>query len=659
MGKKPLKSAPKKGRGSNRFGALFEAGEFGGLKTKNRLMMAPMVLNYADEEGRVTDRYAAHIERIAAGGVGTVIVEASYVRPDGKVFERQLGLHDDTVVTGLSRLVQAAHDEGAVIGIQLNHGGRQASQEVSGFEPVAPSAVADSTLGEKPRALRVAEIKDVVRAFGDAAERAKRAGFDFIELHGAHGNLIAQFLSSFANRRRDGYGGSPERRLRFLEEVYAEVRRRVGEAFPVTLRLSADERVADGLTPKEAIAVIRRLSLAGLAAAHVSSSNSSSYEQGFMVPPMAVPDAPLRKLAARVKRAVNIPVVAVGKIREPGLAAEMLRDGDADFIALGRSLLADAAWPKKAAAGEAKAIRPCIACNQGCVSRLLEQRDVWCTVNPETGFERDFAAPAADRPRRVLVVGAGPAGLTAAITAAERGHEVTLIEKERKLGGQLVAAGAAPHRGDWLTFREWLMRRVKELGVAVHLGTAFDGARARIGTPDAIIMAVGSSSDRSELPGVDLPHVTTAREVFTGEFKPRGRVLIAGGGCMGAQAAEYLADRGHEVTLVEAGSEVAFEVPWAERELLLARLAKRKVKVLDNTWLESIDEQDVTVRTGETIRQLSADTVVLCLGAKPNDVIVAEMEGIAPRTVVIGDALEPRRVTEAVREAAAAVLGLR
>lgn len=617
-----------------------------------------MVRNYANAQGQVTDRYVAHIERIAQGGVGAIILEASFVRLDGRGFVNELGVHEDSVVPGLRRLADAAHRHGAAIGVQIYHGGRQASSKTNGGLPiVAPSAIPEPTVLQTPKALSTRGIKELVKAFGAAAARAQQAGLDFVELHGAHGYLITQFLSPFSNKRRDAYGGTPEKRLRFLLEVYAEVRRRVGADFPVTLRLSGDEFVKGGLTVKDNAAIAKRMEKEGVAAVHVSSSNYASYALGRLIPPMAVPDGVLVPLAAKIKKSVKIPVIAVGKLRHPETDARLIKEGKADFVAIGRSLLADPDWPNKAREGRVADIRPCVACNQGCISRLFAQEDVWCTVNPETSREREFAKrPAAKK--RVWVVGAGPAGLTAAVIAAERGHEVVLFEESRRLGGQLVAAAATPHRQDWLLFRDWLVRRVKALPVELRLGRAFTLADARREVPDLLIMAIGSAPTRPPFPGADLPHVVTAREMLEGKFRVKGRVVLAGGGCMGAQTAEYLADRGHPVVIVEATGQLAMESPVDERALLLQRLAKKKVRFLTNTFVESITPQAVQVRGQGGVKKVPADTVVICMGAVPNDVVAADLEGIVPKTVVIGDAVEPRRVTEAVAEAAQVVLGI-
>ena len=361
---------------------LFQKGRFGHLEVKNRFVMPSMVRNYADGKGYVTDRYVAHIDRIAQGGVGMMVLEASFIRPDGKGFAHELGIHTDKTIPGLARLVRAAHKHDAKIGIQLYHAGRQTSSRVSGAQPIAPSAIPDPTVMEIPHALSVKEIDGIVRAYGAAAGRARKAGLDFVEIHGAHGYLITQFLSPFSNRRTDGYGGNFKNRFRFLEEIYHSVRKAVGGEYPVLVRLSGDEMVAGGLHLSDTVKIARALERLGVDGLHISAGNYASYARGYLIPPMAIPDEPLVHLAAGVKKAVSIPVIAVAKIRKPENAEKILKLKKADFIGIGRTLLADPDYPNKVRENRLDEINPCIACNQGCISRLFAQEDVLCTVNP-------------------------------------------------------------------------------------------------------------------------------------------------------------------------------------------------------------------------------------------------------------------------------------
>jgi 2,4-dienoyl-CoA reductase-like NADH-dependent reductase (Old Yellow Enzyme family)/thioredoxin reductase len=637
------------------FETLFAEGMIGPLRAKNRLMMAPMVRNYADERGFVTDRYRRHIERIARGGVGTLILEAAFVTPEGRGFTHQLGLHDDRVVPGLRDLAGIIHDQGALAGIQVFHAGRQTSSKVTGAAPLAPSPMPDPMMQETPRRMEQGDIDRVVQAFGRAALRAREAGLDFIELHGAHGHLIGEFLSPHTNRRTDGYGENLEGRCRFLDEVIDAVHREAGSDYPVTLRICGDEMLPGGLGPDEAAEIGRRMQARGIAALHVTADTYASYPNGHMIPPMALPDGVLLPLARRMKEAVGVPVIAVGKLRDPELAERALAGGEADFIALGRSLLADPDWPLKVREG--RAINHCIACNQGCIGRLFVQQDVWCTVNPETAREGEFARPPS-APRKVLVIGGGPAGMSAAKTAAERGHRVVLCESREHLGGQLPAATRPPHRPGWGELDAYLQGELERLGVDVRLGTEGTPELARNLEAEAAIVAIGSYQTRPSLPGAMRANVVTNRDVLEGRAEVRGGVVIAGGGCSGAETAELLASEGKAVTVVEAGAAIASDMPTADRNLLLQRLTELRVPMLTDTSILDIGADSVVVQNGEGVRNLPADTVVFCLGAAPNDGVARELEQVLAEVRVVGDAREPRKVTEAIAEGALAALAI-
>jgi 2,4-dienoyl-CoA reductase-like NADH-dependent reductase (Old Yellow Enzyme family)/thioredoxin reductase len=636
----------------------FSPGRIGLRKTKNRLVLAPMVRNYADENGRVTPRYLAHIDRVARGGVGTLIVEASYVRPDGKAFRRQLGIHDDDAVAGLRWLVDAGHRHGALMGIQLFHGGRQVQARISGAQPVAPSALPDPVVNELPRELTAAEIVELVNAFAAGARRAKDAGFDFVELHGAHGYLIAQFLSPFSNQRTDEYGGSPEKRRRFLEEVYVAVKGATDGGFPVTVCLSAEEKLPGGLTIEQTIAAARRLEQLGVAAVHISNGNNATYNQGTMIPPMAIADGVLLPLARQVKAAVRVPVIAVGKLRTPEMVEEALANGTADFVALGRSLLADPDWPVKVETGRAAEIRHCIACNQGCISRLLAQEDVWCTVNPEVGREQAFAELRGGNGRKLVVVGGGPAGMAAARWGAAAGFKVVLYEAHAVLGGQLIAAATAPHREDWDLARTHLAEELPRLGVEVHLNTKLDAFSLRRENAAAVIVATGAEPIRPALAGVHDMAVAVGRDVLEQSVAHQGHIVVAGGGCSGAQTAEYLATCGHEVTLLEAQGSIAADVPVDERALLLGRLQGHGVKMLTDTRVVSLAGGNVVINALHETRTLPADMVVICLGARSINALAATLDEEKTTGYVVGDAREPRKVTEAIAEGALAIVDL-
>ncbi len=623
--------------------------------------MPPMVRNYADENGFVTPKYISHIDRIARGGVGTMILEASFVRPDGRGFSRELGLHTDEAVPLLGPLVEAAHANGAIVGPQIFHAGRQTSSKVIGMQPVGPSPIPDPTVNEKPRSLDVDEIRDIVDAFAQAARRAKEAGCDFVEVHGAHGYLITQFLSPFSNCREDQYGGSEEGRMRFMSEIVQAVRKTVGPTFPIIMRISANEMVPDGITLEDSARIAKKLEELGVDAIDVSSGNYASFNRGYMIAPMSMPDGLQIPFAKWIKSCVKIPVIAVGKIRSPAMAEDTIRTGAADFVAVGRSLLADPDWPKKAQDGRADQIRNCIACNEGCITRLFSDQDVWCTVNPETSREEEFAGPRPDVEKKVFIAGGGPAGMEAARIAASRGHRVVLVEERDHLGGALLLASMPPKRPGWSELRDYLVGEMKRSGVIVRLGTTATAELAEMEGADVAVVAIGASQFPPEIPGIKSKNVVMSRDILDGKARIRGeKVVVMGGGTSGAQIADFLSQMGHEVTIVTSGREIAKDSAAVTRDLMLDRLRQRGVKMLTDTKIIEIKKDKVLIVSPggaeDLPGELPADTVVASTGAKSNDGLADELGKVVKQVFVVGDAAGPRNVTYAMLEGARAGL---
>jgi 2,4-dienoyl-CoA reductase-like NADH-dependent reductase (Old Yellow Enzyme family)/thioredoxin reductase len=640
------------------FDHIFQPGHIGGMRLRNRLIMAPMVRNWAEASGASSARYEDHVRRVARGGVGAIVLEAAFVSPDGRGFVRQLGLHDDLVLPGLRRLACAAQAHGARIGIQLYHAGRQTSQAVAGVQPVAPSAIPCPLGQQMPRELTGADIARIVTCYADAAARAQAAGLDFVEIHGAHGYLITQFLSGFSNARTDRYGGSLDNRMRFLVEVFQAVRDRVGPEFPITVRLSGAEYTPGGISIAETIQTARVLQDLGADALHISACSYGSYATGRMISPMSVPDAPLAGLAEAVKAAVRIPVITVGKIRTPELAEELLAFGVADFVAMGRPLFADPDWPLKAEAGELAAINRCIACNEGCISRLFEQKDAWCLANPVTGREALFDVRRVETPRRVLVVGGGPGGVTAALWATRQGHDVTLYEKGPRLGGQLFAAAATPHRPGWDELRHKLAWDLAQSAVKLRMDLEVTREVIDHQRPDVVILATGALQRPASWPTAPGVRVWTGDEALLGPADVTGPVIVVGGGCAGAQTAEALADRGLDVTVVEARDAVAADAPLDDRALLMKRLSGLGVHILLGHRVLESGGGEVVVQSVEGVRRLPAASIVLCHGSLSENGLQNALAGYDGTVVAVGDGLWPRRVTEAILEGALAGLRL-
>lgn len=629
-----------------KFPRLFQPGRIGSLEVKNRLVMPPMATGLALKDGTVTDRQIDYYAERAGGGAGLVIVEITCVdSPVGKGNVRQIAIDDDQFIPGLSRLAEAIKRNGARAAIQLHHAGRQTSAQWTGHQPVAPSPVAMPG-GEQPRELTLEEIATLVTRFGEAAERAKRAGFDGVEIHGAHCYLICQFLSPLSNRRRDAYGGSLENRARFLLEVVRAVRDRVGKDYPVWCRLSAVEIGGDGgITLEDTLAVAKMAEEAGVDAIHVSAHPVVPARR----PPMAQPPGAFVPFAEAVKKVVSVPVIAVSRI-PPELGEEVIREGKADFIAIGRPLLADPGLPKKVASGRLEDIRPCLYCMTCLDSLYWRKEGVCCTVNPTLGRERECAVQRAESPKKVVVVGGGPGGMEAGRAAALRGHKVILFDDGDELGGQLLLAVKPPFKETIETFRQYLVRGVNKSGVELRLRQRFTADSLARLKPDVVVLATGVVPVIPQIPGIDGKHVIQAKEVLTGA-ETGELVVVIGGELVGCETALYLAERGRKVTIMRRGPELATKVNQFIRIPLISRLQAKGVAILTGVDYEEITPNGVVIKNAAGERRvIQADTVVLAAGAKPNTELLPFVEGKVAKVLCVGDCVRPRGIREAVEE---------
>jgi 2,4-dienoyl-CoA reductase-like NADH-dependent reductase (Old Yellow Enzyme family)/thioredoxin reductase len=638
----------------SQFEKLFEPGTIGKMRVRNRIISAPMERNYANADGSVTQRYIDNLVAKAAGGVGLILVEATYVDPLGKGRVLELGIYDDRLIPGYRRMTEAVHEQGAKIGLELVYGGRQSHSSVTGVQAHGPSPVTCTVpgYGELPRELTIDDIQALVRKFGEAARRTKEAGFDIVELHCAHGYLIAQFLSPYANKRTDEYGGTFEKRLRFPLEVIAAVRGAVGPDFPVACRLAGDEYIDGGLTPEDEILIAKRFEEAGVDLIDVS---AGIYETAYtIVPPMGVPLGANLHLAEGIKRAVNIPVSIAGRINDAAFADSILRDGKSDFISMARGLHADPNLPKLSQEGRLDDICMCIGCNQGCIDILGTMVPVFCAINPLAGRERELAIKPAERKKRVIVVGGGPGGLSAARVAALRGHEVILYEKESELGGQLRWARRALKRGELEQCIRYLSTQVRKAGVDVHLNEEADKEKIYAAQPDVVIMATGAVPYRPFIPGTEGKNVYTYLDILSGRVEPGKRVVVIGGKLVGVQIAELVASRGGFAILTEASPAVCQDAGGRTKWLLLQSVEKDPhIDIRVNTSVERIREGRVTLQSQGTTEEVdNIDMVVLCLGAASDNRLADELkrDNRLPEIHTIGDCSLPRKMTEAIYE---------
>jgi len=640
---------------NKQFPKLFEPGRIGRLELKNRLVMPPMATNYASKDGSVAQRQIDYYEERAKGGVGLVIVEITCVdSPVGKGTVRQICIDDDRFIPDLSRLAAAIKQHGAKAAIQIHHAGRQTSARFTGHQPVAPSPI--SVPGsEQPRELTSEEIAALVAKFAEAAERAKKAGFDGVEIHGAHGYLISEFLSPLSNHRQDAYGGSIENRARFLLEVIEAIRERVGRDYPVWCRLSAMEIGAEGgITLEETQVVAQLAEKAGVDAIHVSAHTVGPARR----PPLAQPPCSFVPLAEGVKKVVSIPVITVGRI-PPELGEDVLGDGKADFISIGRPLLADPHLLQKVAMGRTEDIRPCLYCLTCLDSMNWRKEGVCCVVNPTLGREREYELKPTGSPKKVVVVGGGPGGMEAARVAALREHKVALFDEADELGGQLLLAAKPPFKDTIETFRKYLVGQMTKLGVELRLRQRFNADMLNELKPDAVVLATGVKPFIPQIPGIQSKKVIQANEVLAGA-ETGERVAVIGGELVGCETALYLVERGKKVTIMRRGPELATKVHQFIREPLLGRLKYRGVSMLTGVEYEEITEAGVAIRTGAGERKVvEADTVVLAAGAVPDTELLSVLQGRVAQVFSVGDCVEPRGIREAVEEGYRAGLDIR
>jgi NAD(H)-dependent 7beta-hydroxy-3-oxo-delta4-cholenoic acid oxidoreductase len=635
---------------------LFSPARLGSLELANRLVMAPMATDYAAEDGSVSDRLRDYLAARARGGVGLILAEVSGVDSRHPYTPRGLGLWSDELIPAYRRLAEAVHAHGARLMPQIAHPGPDSlAPLLTGLEAVGPSAgVPNSLTRTLCREIRPEEIEEAKGLFAEAARRAREAGCDGIELHAAHAYmLVGSFLSALRNRRTDRYGGSADGRLAFAREVLASIRARVGADFPIVLRISADELSYGGRGLRETLYLAPRLVEAGVDAFHVS-AGSYPAQSWRVIPPTGTPLALNAGLAAALKRAVQVPVMVVGRINDPRLAEDVLARGEADLVVMGRALLADPELPRKARESRFEEIAPCVGCGQGCVVAREQGGDMTCLVNPELGREGEGLLRPAAPVKRILVAGAGPAGLMAAWTAARRGHRVSLCEREDRPGGLYNLAAVGEGKQELSRVIQYLAGQAERSGARLLLGQEADATLLAREAPDQLIVATGSEPC-ADLPGAGGPNQLAALDVLAGRVpRPSGRVLVAGGGTVGCETAELLACPGFqraEVLVVERREEPAPEMWHEARVLLLERLAARGVRILTGARLRELTADGAVVeREGGQERLSGFDWIVLALGARPRDSLSgpAREQGIPCR--VVGDARQPRRALEAVAE---------
>jgi 2,4-dienoyl-CoA reductase-like NADH-dependent reductase (Old Yellow Enzyme family)/thioredoxin reductase len=607
-----------------------------------------MLSRLCDPNGVVSPKLIDYYTERARGGVGLIIVEYCYIdEKESKANPGQLGVYDDQLIAGLGDLAEAIQEWGAKAILQICHAGRCTSAKIMGRQPIAPSSMPSYT-GEMAREMTLEEIEGAIESFAEAARRAKTAGYDGVELHGTHGYLLAQFLSPHTNRRTDKYGRD---RGLFALETLDRVRSRVGSNFPVGYRISGDEFIEGGITLPEAKTLAKRLEEKGIDYLHVSAGIIETGQRFIL--PMYFPKGALLPLAEGIKSSVNVPVIAVGAIHDPALAEEALQKKRADLIAMGRALIADPELPNKVQSGKLEEIRTCLRCNQGCISRLPHNKTQRCAINAEVGRERQMRIHPVSKAKHVCVIGGGPAGMEAARLLSLRGHRVTLIEKEKELGGLLRYATVPDFKVELKSFLEYLKTQVQKLAVEILLDRRATPEFVKEIKPDSVVLAAGSSLRIPDISGTGKPFVATSIELLSGSFKAGARVVVVGGAAMGCEVAALLASSGTKVTLVEMLGDLATDLEMRSRLALLQLLKERGVKILTNWKLEKIENGYVLLVSRDWEKmEVATNSVILALGLTSNQELLKPLRESFRDVYAVGDCVEPRKIYQAIHEGA-------
>jgi 2,4-dienoyl-CoA reductase-like NADH-dependent reductase (Old Yellow Enzyme family) len=633
----------------------------GGVQIRNRAFSTAHGTGFG-AGGAITDRHIEYHRARAHGGIGLIVLEATSVDDSpigvgtGGANLRNTG---EEVIPQYRRIAAAVHAEGAKLFCMLSHSGRNTTMGRDGQPPVAPSPIPMDRTRDIPHELEPDEIATIVRNFGAAASRCRAGGLDGVELSFTHGNLVQEFLSPASNKRTDEYGGSEANRLRFAREVLEACRAAVGPDFVLGIRYSADELVPDGYHLADGIRYAQQMVAWGrLDFVDVSAgTNSSMWSRSIHYPTISSGPRPLVPFAKAIRAALDVPVFCIGKIADPADAEAIVAAGEADMVGMTRAHIAEPAIIRKLLEGRAEDIRICFHGNEACFSRQQRVGDITCVYNPRTGREHAWERlQPTDKPKSVLVVGGGPAGLEAARVAARRGHDVVLHERSDGLGGQVRLLARTPYRQDYLQIVTWLERQARRAGTLVRLNSELGAEDALTLNPDVVIVATGAADARPDVPGADLPGVFTAREVLAGANLGR-RVVIGDwdGRHMAMSVAEALAQRGHAVEIVTSAFYVGMDIDLLTWRPAYERLQKLGVRL---TPLEEIialrPGEMVTQRIDQSERTIEADSIVLCSKGRAERGLYRALKGRVPELHAVGDCWSPRQIEQAVYEGARA-----
>jgi len=636
---------------------LFSPIEINGMTIKNRIVMAPMGLNLENIDGSVSEALIDYFEARARGGTGLIISPFTAVNEEQRA--ASLGVYSDRLIPGLNRLCERVQAFGSRFLLQIAHPGGKVMMSITGEKPVAPSSIVSPIYFEQPRELTVEEIEYLVEEFARAAERAQVAGFDGVEVHGAHTYLIGEFISPHTNKRQDGYGGTFEKRMLFPSKIVGEIKKRCGDGFIVGFKFSAHEELEGGVDLELAKQIAVYMEKQGVHYVHVASTSSipgllEVVSEFPSDPSIYSPHGVLVKLAEGIKGVVSIPVIAAGGITDPVYAEQVIMEERADLVALGRALLADPAWPLKA--NKCGEIKYCIKCNT-CHNRLWNKKRVKCTVNPALGEEHRFQMRKAPSQKRIIVIGAGPSGMEASITASQRGHKIILYEKKEILGGNLVYGSIPSFKQELRKLLNYYQNSIERSKIEVRLGKeVISGEELLEDKPDAIILALGAEQVIPQIPNIDRENVLNVIQVYDNKDVIRGKeICIIGAGLVGCETGWYLAAQGKSVKLVDTLSkdEILRDEHPANRIALLKNMEREGVVFFEKSTATKIVDAGLMVQNeyGEE-KFISAENIIIATGfecrKRLKDKLIRRFPDIS--IYMVGDCAEPRKLFEAIHE---------
>ena len=638
-----------------RFKTMFSPVQIGPMTVKNRFVVPPMGNNFANTDGTWSDQSVAYYAERAKGQFGLITIEATVVHNDAKGGPRKPCLYSDASIESLKKITDACHAQGAKVSIQLQNAGPEGNAVNAGAPIVAASAIPAVFGRDIPVEVPTERVYELVKGYGDAAERAMKGGADAVEIHMAHGYLVNSFISPRTNKRTDEFGGNFENRMRFPRLIVEEVKRRVGGKVAILARINSSDEVEGGDDVHDSAAIAAYLEDCGVEGLHVS--RAVHIKDEYMWAPTAVHAGFSAELVTEIKRAVSIPVITVGRYTEPYYAELLVREGRADLVAFGRQSLADPHMPEKAMNDHLEDMLPCIACLQGCVANMYKGEPICCLVNPFLGHEAE-GLKKAETPKKVMVIGGGVAGMCAAFIAAERGHDVSLYEGTDRLGGNMRLAAYPPGKGDITNMIRSYIVRCEKAGVKIHMNTTVDLDFVKAEKPDAVIVATGSRTLILPIEGIDNPAIIHGSDLLDGRRAAGKKVLVVGGGMVGCETAAFLGEQEHDVTVIEFRDTVGADVSHEHRVFLMEDFKNYDIKQITSAKVCRFYEDGVAYESPDgSMHEVSGfDSVVLSMGFKNYNPFAEQLEELGQEMYVIGDATRARRALDATREAYAAAV---